>query len=345
MIEYIFPVADAARADNRWELYKVLAEPVRLRLLAAAAQDELTIGELAELLGESQPNISRHLSPLRRLGLLAERKQGTRVLVRLADPGREDAVVADALVAGEALCERDGTLERIAMLIKRRDAPAREFFARAPEVSEEHERPDELPAYMMALAPLIARRGLAVDVGTGEGRLLEVLAPLFDKVIAIDREPAQLERARRRAKARGYTNVELLVGDLLSAAVHELVKHEGLADAVFASRVLHHAPRPSEAMARLASLVRPDGAVVVLDYAAHDDEAMRDEQADLWLGFSVGELRDLACSAGLVDVHMRTVPASFRGSGPDRHLAWQIFSARRAIALGPNLRLTESEHG
>ena len=335
MIEYIGSVEAPSRTDNRWELYRVLAEPLRLRLLAAAAQEELTIGELAELTGESQPNVSRHLAPLRRLGLLAERKQGTRVLVRLAEPARHDAVVMDALASGILLCESDALLERIAPLIRRRDAPAREFFARPSERAQEQQRPDELAAYLMAVAPLLARRELAVDVGTGEGRLLEVLAPLFDKVIAIDREPAQLERARERARLRGYENVELMIGDLLSEAVHELVQHDGLADAVFASRVLHHAPRPAEAMVRLASLARPGGAVIVLDYAAHDDEGMRDEQADLWLGFSPEELGQLARAAGLADPRVQAIPAPFRGTGPDRHLVWQIFSARRqnAVAL------------
>jgi DNA-binding transcriptional ArsR family regulator len=327
---------EPAWADNRWELYRVLAEPLRLRLLAAAAQEELTIGELAELVGESQPNISRHIASLRKLELLAERKQGTRVLVRLSDATRGDAVVADALAAGRALCEREGTLERIAMLIKRRDAPAREFFARPQHDHARPDVPEELAAYLMALAPLIARRDLAVDVGTGEGRLLEVLAPLFHRVIAVDREPARLERAAQRAKLRGFDNVELLAGDLLSGSVHELVERSGLADAVFASRVLHHAPRPAEAMMRLAALARDGGAVIVLDYAPHDDDTMSDEQADLWLGFSPEELGQFARGAGLADVQMLTVPPAFRGSGPDRHLSWQVFSARRMVAPAIN---------
>jgi DNA-binding transcriptional ArsR family regulator len=338
-------VLSPTNSDNRWELYRVLSEPLRLQLLAAAAQEELTIGELAELVEENQPNVSRHLAPLRRLGLLAERKQGTRVLVRLAEAARTDPVVADALVAGVELCERDGVLDRIGLLIKRRDAPAREFFARHVGSGDEPAQPDELAAYMMAVAPLIDRRALAVDVGTGEGRLLDVLAPLFDKVIAIDREPAQLERARQRVKLRGYPNVELLVGDLLSSAVHELLAHDGLADVVFASRVLHHAPRPSEAMGRLSSLARPGGRVIVLDYAAHDDEGMREEQADLWLGFSTRELRALARAAGLSDLHLQTIPASFRGSGPDRHLPWQILSARRDAVSESNVTQMENKHG
>src|SRR3954451_23769329 len=89
----------------RWELYRLLAEPVRLRLLALAAEEELTIGELAELLREGQPNVSRHVAPLRKAGLVSVRKHGTRVLVQLADHAHRDAVVADGLAAGRELCE------------------------------------------------------------------------------------------------------------------------------------------------------------------------------------------------------------------------------------------------
>ena len=92
----------------RWELYRVLSEPARLRLLALAADEELSIGELAELLEESQPNVSRHAGALRQAGLLVDRREGTRTLVRVAPQGWEDAVVADALASGRALCDKDG---------------------------------------------------------------------------------------------------------------------------------------------------------------------------------------------------------------------------------------------
>lgn len=327
-----------ADLQDRCELYRVLAEPTRLRLLAAAAQEELSIGELTELLDESQPNVSRHLGQLRKLGLLLERRQGTRVYVRLSDKVEQDPVVADALGAGRLLCERDGTLERIALLIKQRDAMGQEFFAQdGQSVRADEARPvvpDELAAYLMAIAPLLPQRQLAVDVGSGEGRLLEVLAPLFERVIAVDREPAQLSRAARRIESRGYANVQLLQGDVRSPGVHDRVRALGLADAVFASRILHHAPRPAEAMAQLAALTKPDGAVVVLDYAAHEDENMREQQADLWLGFAPEELARIAAQAGFCAARTTTVPAPFRGSGPDRHLQWQIFSARRAREHG-----------
>src|SRR5947208_2087029 len=141
----------AAASTTRWELYRVLAEPMRLRLLALAAEEELAIGELAVLLSESQPNISRHVAPLKAAGLLIARKQGTRALVRMAEAASADPVVADALASGRALCEGDGSLSRIADVLRERDQVGREFFAQAP-ASEIVEPADASAAYVAALA-------------------------------------------------------------------------------------------------------------------------------------------------------------------------------------------------
>src|SRR6187431_1131319 len=99
-------MTQAAPLDARWQLYRLLSEPFRLRLLALATEEELALGELADLLGESQPNLSRHAAPLRQAGLLAERRQGTRTLVRLDAVAADDPVVKDAVNAGRELCSR-----------------------------------------------------------------------------------------------------------------------------------------------------------------------------------------------------------------------------------------------
>ena len=317
--------------EKRWELYKLLAEPVRLRLLVLAAEEELAIGELAELLGEGQPNVSRHVAPLRRAGLLGVRRQGTRTLVRLADGAARDAVVDDALEAGRALCAADGSLARVSDVVRARDRATREFFETA---SGEGERgiaalPPELPAYLSALSLLVPHRDLAVDVGTGDGSLLDLLAPIYGRVIGIDRAAPQLERAKRRLALRGYRNVELMSAELDDAGVREHVRELGGADAVFASRVLHHAPKPGDALASLSALLRPGGAVVVIDYAAHEDEGLREKQADLWLGFDDRELARFAESAGLGAPAVATIPAARCGGGPDGHLDWKVMVARR----------------
>ncbi len=317
----------AIASERRWELYKLLAEPIRLRLLALAAEEELAIGELAELLGESQPNVSRHLKPLRASKLLAVRKEGTRVFVRLQEDHRADPVVADALRAGAGLLEDEGVLGRIAAVVRAREAPARAFFAQAAGAPSAW--PSELGAYLAALAPLVARRRLAVDVGTGDGALLEVIAPVFERVVAVDRAEAQLERCRERLARRAFDHVELLLAELGDAPLHDRVGELGGADAGFAARVLHHASRPSEALRGLASLAAPGGFVLVVDYRAHQDERLRDQQADAWLGFEPAELRDYATRAGLEDAHVTPIPAARCGEGPDGHLDWQVLAARR----------------
>ena len=313
---------------RRWELYRLLAEPVRLRLLALAAFDELTIGELAEILGESQPKVSRHVKPLKAEGLVAVRRQGTRTLVRFAEGLRADSVVADALEAGESLCQADGSFGRAASVVQARDAAVRSFFDAAPSPSSVDDVPAEVTAYIAMLGPLLSARRLAVDVGTGDGGLLDVLSPVFDGVIALDRSEARLRLAEQRVSTRGLSNVVLRRADYDEDGIRVEIQGRGGADAVFASRVLHHAPKPSSALSALAALSRPGGLVAVLDYETHGDEKLRDSQADVWLGFEAEELRSHACDAGLGQVSVRRLPHAWCGTGPDGHLRWQLLTAR-----------------
>lgn len=340
MTLYTYAVLDVAppAAAPRWELYRVLSEPLRLRLLALVATEELAVGEIADLLGESQPNVSRHLGALRQAGLVALRREGTRSLVSFQDGG--DAVVADALASGRALCDADGSLTRLSEIVRSRDLAAREFFDR-PKARDASGVPSELGAYLGALGMLLPSRALAVDAGTGDGGLIEVLAPVFDRVVAIDRSEAQLAMAKARVKHRGYSNVTLVHGELDGRdALHAA---GGKADVVFAARLLHHAPKPAAVFAKLAELCRPGGALVVLDYARHDDERMR-EQADVWLGFSPRELERFATSAGFDATRVAPIASLLHGSGPDAHLPWQVMVATKAIESSRK-KHKESHHG
>lgn len=316
---------------SRWELYRLLGDPFRLRLLALTREEELAVGELAELLGESQPNVSKHVAVLRRANVVSVRKQATRVFVRPSDDLRDDVVVADAIRAGRDLVERDGSLRRLGEIVRARDVQAREMFAKGESELDPETLPPELPAYLSALAPLIPHRALAIEVGTGDGRLLDALAPIFDRVIACDRSQAQLDRAARRVRARGYANVELTLGDLDDAVTRKKLEKLGGADVVFAARVLHHAPRPEKTLAALAGLARPGGTIVVIDYASHEDERMQRAHADLWLGFSHEDLKALVKKAGLARPEVRRIPRSLvsLGKGPDAHLDWQVLVCRR----------------
>jgi ArsR family transcriptional regulator len=308
MGEYIDPMPAAIAESPRWELYRLLAEPRRLRLLGLTSEDELSIGELAELTREAQPNVSKHVKLLREAGLVAVRRQGTRAFARLSPDLNGDPVLADAIRSGRELCAQDGSLRRVAEVIHARDEDARAFFEQpAGEVAP---RPvAEWSAYLTALRTLLPNRELAIDLGTGDGALVQLLAPLFDRVIAVDRSEEQLRAAGRRLSSRNF-------GEL------------GGANAVFAVRLLHHAPRPRQVVSLLGSLVRPGGQVVVIDYCSHDDERMRERQADLWLGFERDELLGFAKSAGLIDPEVFVIPAARYGPGPDAHLQWQVLAAR-----------------
>jgi ArsR family transcriptional regulator len=297
-------------------------------LLGLTSEDELSIGELAELTREAQPNVSKHLKLLREAGLVAVRRQGTRAFARLSPELNGDPVLADAVRSGRELCSRDGSLSRVAEVIRARDEDARAFFEQPPTEAPASGL-GEWSAYLTALRALVPQRGLAVDVGTGDGALVELLAPLFDRVVAVDRSEERVKAAERRLASRAYQHVELIRAEYDDAAVASRLDALGLADAVFAVRLLHHAPKPEKVVSLLASFAKPGGQVVVIDYYAHDDETMREHRADLWLGFEREELIGFAKSAGLIDPDVFTIPATRYGPGPDAHLQWQVLAARR----------------
>ncbi len=320
----------AAPTEGRWALYRLLADAGRLRLLALAAEEELSVGELAELLEDSQPNVSRQATSLRQGGLLTDRRQGTRSYLRVNDEIRDDVVVSDAILEGRRLCLQEGRLLRIAAVVRKRDDRARKQVEETEREQNEIRMASELPAFALAVARLTVDHGVAVDAGTGDGAMLDVLAPFFRRVVAIDRSAAQLKRAAARVAQRGYENVDLLCGDIDDGEVRARVG-AGVS-AVFATRVLHHAASPRRTMAALAELLAPGGELSVLDYQAHDDEVFRDQRADIWMGFPKDELLRLAAAAGLTGESWLAVPKGFVGGGIDGHLPWQLMRAMRPIA-------------
>jgi ArsR family transcriptional regulator len=316
--------------EGRWQLYRLLSEPFRLRLLALAREEELAMGELAELLDESLPNVSRHAASLRQAGLLAERRHGTRSFLRLSPGFEGDAVLLDALAVGRQLCQDEGRLLRIAEVVRARDAKSREFFAGLAPKEPLRQFTAELPAFLMALKHLVPERALALDAGTGDGAWLDALAPLYDRVIAVDRSAEQLERAEQRVALRGYSNVTLLRADLGDATLASAVG-EGAA-LVVAARVLHHAPRPWAVLESLVQLLRPGGRLVVVDYQRHTDEAFRESQADVWNGFEPDELETHARATGLRQVRVTSLPAALLAGMSDGHIGWHALTGVRPVA-------------
>lgn len=310
----------ATGTEGRWVLYRLVSDPVRLRLLGLASEEELSIGELSELVGESQPNVSRHTAALRQGGLLSERRHGTRSFLRLAEATLGDVVVADAVAEGRRLCDEEGRLQAVAPLVSKREARSQALFesseegACGAELSSVQLSP-EIPAFVYAISRLSVGRSVAVDVGTGGGALLDVLAPAFKRVVAIDRSRTRLAAAEQRTSARGYDNVLLLRGSVDEPQVRQAVG-DG-ADAVFAVRVLHHAAVPRVAMASLTALLRPGGQLVLLDYEAYDDPKFQEARADVWMGFSRPEVLRLIRDAGLVDAEVVSIPSGYLRGGVD----------------------------
>jgi ArsR family transcriptional regulator len=315
----------------RAELFRVLSEPVRLQILALCRDTELAVGELATLLEDSQPQMSRKLAPLRELGLLEARKDGTRTWLRTHLEGSEaDPVLIEALEEGRHLCLKDGSLAKVPALIAAREETGREFFEAQAPTPQDASSPAML-APLAALAPLLPGRALAVDVGTGEGMLLDVLSPLFQRVIALDRSRAQLAWAARRVAERGFTNVSLFPGSYDDASLVQRVDAAGGADLVFASRVLHHAARPEDAIASFVRLLKKGGHLVVLDYLPHGDETMRESQGDVWLGFAPRTVASQLAAAGLEVQGEVAIPSALHRDGPDAHLDWHAVVARKPL--------------
>jgi ArsR family transcriptional regulator len=174
---------------------------------------------------------------------------------------------------------------------------------------------------------LVPDRELAVDAGTGDGAFLDVLAPIFRRVIAIDRSPVQLARAERRVRDRRYGNVTCLCAELGDESVRSAVVPG--ADVVVAARMLHHAPRPRVLVESLCVLLRPGGRLVVVDYQRHADEAFRERQADVWNGFDPTELEAHGRAGGLGDVHVQPIASDLVRDAIDGHIGWQVMVGTR----------------
>jgi len=281
----------------RADLFRLLGDEDRLRLLALCAEEELTVGELASLLGESQPQVTKKSQPLREVGLLAARRDGTRTLLRAHMD--HDVVLDAALAEGRVLCSKDGSLAKIAAIVAAREELSRKYFEEtAPSEPGAPLADSELIAWLPMLAPLLPGRALAVDVGTGEGTLLPLLSPIYDRVVAVDRSPARLARCGSRIASWGLPNVRLREGDVEDPGLAEDIGARGGADLVVMARVLHHAARPQDSIAAAARLLHAGGHLVIVDYLPHDDEAMR-EQGDVWLGFEPQKLRGWLEAAAL----------------------------------------------
>ena len=288
----------AIHLDTMVDTLKAAAESSRLRILALLSKGDLTVSDLTEILNQSQPRVSRHLKLLLDAELIARYQEGSWAYFRLADSdaAREfiQGVVA-RIDLSDPVVDRD--LERLAAVKHRREERAAEYFSRNA-ASWDQIRSLHVPdkAVEAALKKLIGNRPFQsmVDLGTGTGRLLELFAPLYQRGVGIDLSREMLAVARANLDRAGVTNAQVRLGDLYAPPV-ERDRH----DLVTMHQVLHYLEDPALAVREAARLLRPSGRLVIVDFAPHGLEFLREEHAHVRLGFADGQIAEWLDAADL----------------------------------------------
>jgi ubiquinone/menaquinone biosynthesis C-methylase UbiE/DNA-binding transcriptional ArsR family regulator len=273
-------------------------EETRLRLLALLSEAELTVTELVTILGQSQPRISRHLKLLVEAGLVVRHREGSWAFF-LAAPGGAAGEIARAVAAW--LDPQDPVLladrARLAEVRRARDQQAARYFA-AQAQNWDHIRTLHVPEERVetALREIVGAAPIRalLDLGTGTGRMLELLAPLADRAIGVDQSPAMLAVARARLERAGLRNVQLRQGDIYAVPV----ERNGY-DLVVLHQVLHYLEDPGRALREAARVLRPGGRLLVVDFAPHAEEALRESHAHRRLGFGHDEIATYLDEASL----------------------------------------------
>jgi len=284
---------------------KALADPIRLRLLAVLARGEQTVQDLTAILGLGQSRISHHLKALVEAGVLSVKPQGTWKYYRL-EPSDAFMQAIWPQIAGrlETIAGHGADLQaQNRLLASRREQSLSFFEAHARQWDERARTLLPTPEYRDRLLALIPAGADLVELGTGTGALLSLLATRSRRLVGIDHSAAMLAEARRRMTEAGLP-CDLRLGELL-----HLPLGEGEMDCALLNMVLHHAEQPLEVLQEVARVLRPGGRVVIADLQRHRDDAVRQTMADIWLGFEAGELRTWLRQTGFVEPKIEPLPA------------------------------------
>ncbi|NJD90498.1 MAG: metalloregulator ArsR/SmtB family transcription factor [Geobacter sp.] len=281
-------------------LFKAMADPCRLRLIAVLLGGEFTVQELTRIFAMGQSRISHHLKTLTEAGLLAVKRQGTWSYYRVGEANQLFAAMLPLLKGElEQLPERTADLAAVAAVLEERRRRSQEFFDRnARQWDDLANTVLPVPEYRQRLLAMVPRGGSLLEIGVGSGALLMELAAVGAKVIGVDHSPAMLEESRRRVAESGLAIVELRLGEM---------SHLPLPDAsvgtVVAAMVLHHAPDPVAVLTEIGRVLTSGGMLLLADLARHEREWAREQLADQWLGFDEVEVTGWLTSAGFVDVN------------------------------------------
>ncbi len=306
---------------------KAAAEATRLRILVLLADAELTVSELTEILRQSQPRLSRHLRLLAEAGLVERFREGSWAFFRLAERGGAGggggADIARSLVGrldpDDPVSGRDR--ERLAAVRAARAAAAQNYFRRH---AAQWDRIRKLHVADAAVEDAI-RAALAdkpirslLDLGTGTGRMLELFAPDIERGLGLDLSLDMLALARARLDRSGLKHCSVRQGD-----IYDLALPRDSFDVVIIHQVLHYLDDSARAIREAARVLRPGGRLLVVDFAPHDLEFLRDEHAHRRLGFAAETVTQRLQAAGLDVLRQAALPP-----GPEGKIAVSLWLAR-----------------
>lgn len=278
--------------------FQALADSSRLRIILLLREMELSVGELALVLGQSQPRVSRHLKILADAGVLERRKEGSWVFLTLSTRAATQTLftLIDQWADSEADAIFAADRTRLDAVRAERAAAANRYFAAHAEVWDQirslHVAESEVEG---AIDRALGRRSLGrlVDIGTGTGRMIELFGPRSAEAIGIDRSSEMLRLARVKLEASGIAS-SLRQGDM-----YALPLADDVADTVIIHQVLHYAHSPAAAIAEAARVLTPGGTLLIVDFAAHEREDLRERDAHIRLGFEDRAMAEWFAAAGL----------------------------------------------
>lgn len=309
---------------------KAAAEPTRLRILALLAGGELNVKDLTRILGQSQPRLSRHLKLLAEAGLVERAPEGSWVYFRLpVMPGHLARALLSDLDPADSILARDRL--RLETVKREREATAQDYFAkqagnwdriRALHIAEANVE----AAMLAALGPEPV--DLLVDVGTGTGRILELCAGRYARGLGFDLNTAMLAYARQKLDRAGVAHAQVRQGD-----IYDLPLADGSAGAVVMHQILHYLSDPARAIGEAARLLAPGGKLLIVDFAPHEHEFLRDAHRHERLGFETATLSQWLHDAGLHVTTTRELAPATKNRG--EQLTVSLWLAERAPSLGP----------
>lgn len=273
-------------------LLKALGDETRLRILHLLREEELSCSDLIEILNCGQSRVSTHLSLLKEVGLVQDRKAGRRSFYSFCTGSAAELalpVLEESREANELAADRSGLEE----LRRRRRGEAKGYFDRVAATFGEQILPgrtwEGLSRALLRLAP----RARYVDLGIGDGLLTLMLAEVAESVTAVDLSPEMLRQLEVRASDRSLTNIETIEGE-----IEDLPLPDASFDVAILSQALHHADSPLKALCEARRVLAPGGQLILLDLAAHNEEWVRDKLQHRHLGFGETQLEQWMAEAG-----------------------------------------------